>query len=204
MVLQPRVLLLDEPLSNLDARLRRRMRTEIRDLQQKLGFTAVYVTHDQEEALAVSDRIVVMKDGRIAQQGGPRELYETPVSSFIANFMGEANVLDCDILDSGETGVSIRVGGLTHLVRAGRVSHRGPGKIAVRPGSFLLHAPSETPLEGRITQSAFLGDHFEYEIETAAGTLFVVDFGLERELRKQEVVSIGLKGHGVSILTDAN
>ena len=92
LVLEPQVLLLDEPLSNLDARLRRRVRTEIRELQQRLGFTAVYVTHDQEEALAVSDRIIVMQDGVVAQQGSPRELYEAPASSFIADFIGEANV----------------------------------------------------------------------------------------------------------------
>ncbi|WP_243682201.1 ABC transporter ATP-binding protein, partial [Sinorhizobium medicae] len=98
LVLEPQVLLLDEPLSNLDARLRRRVRTEIRELQQRLGFTAVYVTHDQDEALAVSDRIIVMKDGNIAQEGAPRELYETPASAFIADFMGEANVVACDVI----------------------------------------------------------------------------------------------------------
>ncbi len=87
LVLEPQVLLLDEPLSNLDARLRRRVRTEIRELQQRLGFTAVYVTHDQDEALAVSDTIIVMKDGDIAQQGSPRDLYESPASAFIADFM---------------------------------------------------------------------------------------------------------------------
>lgn len=88
LVLEPQVLLLDEPLSNLDARLRRRVRKEIRDLQQRLQFTAVYVTHDQEEALAVSDKIIVMKDGNIAQAGSPRDLYEAPASAFIADFMG--------------------------------------------------------------------------------------------------------------------
>jgi iron(III) transport system ATP-binding protein len=99
LVLEPQVLLLDEPLSNLDARLRRRVRTEIRELQQRLGFTAVYVTHDQDEALAVSDRIIVMKDGQVAQEGAPRDLYEAPASSFIADFMGEANVMSCSVIE---------------------------------------------------------------------------------------------------------
>ena len=99
LVLNPQVLLLDEPLSNLNARLRRRVRTEIRELQQRLGFTAVYVTHDQDEALAVSDTIVVMKEGKIAQSGAPRELYEEPASEFIADFMGEANVIPCEIIE---------------------------------------------------------------------------------------------------------
>src|SRR5579862_9944184 len=93
MVLEPKVLLFDEPLSNLDARLRRRVRDEIRSLQQSLGLTVVYVTHDQSEALAISDRIIVMNQARIAQDGSPRELYETPADRFVVNFMGEASIL---------------------------------------------------------------------------------------------------------------
>ena len=91
LVLEPSVLLFDEPLSNLDARLRRQMREEIRELQQRLGLTVVYVTHDQAEAMAVSDRIIVMNAGRIAQEGAPRELYERPATPFVARFMGESN-----------------------------------------------------------------------------------------------------------------
>ncbi|HSH99886.1 MAG TPA: ABC transporter ATP-binding protein, partial [Reyranella sp.] len=91
LVLKPSVLLFDEPLSNLDARLRRQMREEIRELQQRLGLTVVYVTHDQQEAMAVSDRIIVMNAGRIEQQGAPRDLYEQPATPFLARFMGESN-----------------------------------------------------------------------------------------------------------------
>src|SRR5207248_82209 len=91
LVLKPSVLLFDEPLSNLDARLRRQMREEIRDLQQRLKLTVVYVTHDQQEAMAVSDRIIVMNAGRIEQQGKPRDLYERPATPFLARFMGESN-----------------------------------------------------------------------------------------------------------------
>src|SRR5690606_9995639 len=93
LVLRPDVLLFDEPLSNLDARLRRSMRDEIRSLQRRLGLTVVYVTHDQSEALAVSDQIVVMRNAEIAQVGTPRELYEAPASKFVATFMGEASEL---------------------------------------------------------------------------------------------------------------
>ncbi len=92
LVLEPQVLLFDEPLSNLDAKLRRRMREEIRDLQQTLRLTSLYVTHDQEEALAVSDQIVVMNKGRIAQEGTPAELYERPADAFVADFIGGANL----------------------------------------------------------------------------------------------------------------
>src|SRR5580700_1739753 len=93
LVLEPQVLLFDEPLSNLDAKLRRRVREEIRELQLSLGLTVAYVTHDQEEALAVSDRIIVMSNARIAQIGAPRELYDAPASRFVADFMGDANLL---------------------------------------------------------------------------------------------------------------
>ena len=98
LVLEPQVLLFDEPLSNLDAKLRRRMREDIRDLQQSLGLTSVYVTHDQEEALAVSDKIIVMNKGRIAQEGTPADLYERPADAFVADFIGGANLIPCEIV----------------------------------------------------------------------------------------------------------
>jgi iron(III) transport system ATP-binding protein len=97
LVLEPAVLLFDEPLSNLDAKLRRRVREEIRELQQSLALTVIYVTHDQEEALAVSDHIIVMEAGRIAQQGTPHELYEQPASRFLADFIGDANLIDGEL-----------------------------------------------------------------------------------------------------------
>ena len=101
LVLQPSVLLFDEPLSNLDARLRRSMRDEIRRLQQSLGLTVAYVTHDQSEALAVSDQVIVMEAGRIAQAGSPQDLYERPATPFVAGFMGEALLLDGQALADG-------------------------------------------------------------------------------------------------------
>ena len=108
-VLEPQVLLFDEPLSNLDAKLRRQVREEIRELQIGLGLTVVYVTHDQEEALAVSDKIVVMDKAKIAQIGTPVDLYDRPNSVFVADFIGEANILDCDVLSLGESESSVRI-----------------------------------------------------------------------------------------------
>jgi iron(III) transport system ATP-binding protein len=200
LVLEPQVLLLDEPLSNLDARLRRRVRTEIRDLQQRLGFTAVYVTHDQDEALAVSDRIIVMKDGHVAQEGAPRELYEQPASSFIADFMGEANVVDCDVIDVSDGSATIRVEGLTHRV-PGRSVRPGPAKLAVRPNAITLEPCSGGSFSGRVTHAAYLGDHVEYEVETAAGTLFVVDAAVERSMAPATDVAIGFKERGIAIIS---
>lgn len=201
LVLGPQVLLLDEPLSNLDARLRRRVRTEIRDLQQRLGFTAVYVTHDQDEALAVSDRIIVMKDGHIAQEGAPRDLYEAPVSAFIADFMGEANVVDCDVVGIEGSEAMIRIGALTHRV-PGRDARPGPARLAVRPNAITLQPSAGGPLSGRITHAAYLGDHVEYEVKTQAGTLFIVDPAVERALAPATDVDIGFKKRGIAIISD--
>jgi iron(III) transport system ATP-binding protein len=201
LVLEPQVLLLDEPLSNLDARLRRRVRTEIRELQQRLGFTAVYVTHDQEEALAVSDQIIVMQDGVVAQQGSPRELYEAPASSFIADFIGEANVVPCEVLRSDGGNAIIRVGTLEHAV-PGRNARPGPAKLAVRPNAITLEAGGNGAFAGSIRHAAYLGDHVEYEVETASGTLFVVDPAVDRNLPPATSVSIGFHHRGIAIINN--
>ncbi len=199
LVLEPQVLLLDEPLSNLDARLRRRVRTEIRELQQRLGFTAVYVTHDQDEALAVSDRIIVMKDGEIAQSGAPRDLYESPASSFIADFMGEANVIACEVIGIHGNEAAIRIGGIEHRVPAGR-ARPGAASLAVRPGAVTLGEGGGVGLAGRILHSAYLGDHVEYEVETDVGTLFIVDHAVDRILPATSDATIGFKTRGIAII----
>jgi iron(III) transport system ATP-binding protein len=172
LVLRPRVLLFDEPLSNLDARLRRRVREDIRDLQKRLGLSVVYVTHDQQEALAVSDLVVVMKDGRIAQKGTPQELYDDPADAFIADFMGEANVVQGEVLATAGGRGRIAVGG-TVLETAMRAHPAGPASLAVRPESITLLKAGDG-LPGRVQRAAFLGQTREYEVETPAGMMFVV------------------------------
>jgi iron(III) transport system ATP-binding protein len=201
LVLEPQVLLLDEPLSNLDARLRRRVRTEIRELQQRLGFTAVYVTHDQDEALAVSDRIVILDKGRIAQEGSPREIYEAPASTFVADFMGEANVLPCEVISHDGTLAIVRLGGLEQRVAA-RPVQSGPARLAARPNAVVLSPSGTGPLEGHIKSAAYLGDHIEYEVETAVGTLYVVDTEVDRMLDKGAAVSVHFHDRGLAIITD--
>jgi iron(III) transport system ATP-binding protein len=168
LVLRPQVLLFDEPLSNLDARLRRRVREDIRDLQKRLALSVVYVTHDQQEALAVSDLVCVMRAGKIAQMGTPHELYEDPADAFIADFMGEANVLDGAVTGAGR----VALGGV-ELATVMRAHPAGPAQLAVRPESVTLTSGGEG-LPGRIGRAAFLGQTREYEVETEAGTLFVV------------------------------
>ena len=159
-VQQPEVLLFDEPLSNVDAKLRRKVRAEIRDLQRRFGLTAVYVTHDQEEALAVSDRIVVMQAGRIAQIGTPQDLYDRPATPFVADFIGDANLIDGTV-----RGGHFRAADL-ELVLAG---DDGPATVSIRPERITL----QTGGPSKVLSATYLGSRTEYVIETGAGELLV-------------------------------
>ncbi|ORM55323.1 ABC transporter ATP-binding protein [Pantoea conspicua] len=199
LVLEPQVLLLDEPLSNLDERLRRRVRTDIRDLQQRLGFTAVYVTHDQEEALAVSDKIIVMKEGDIAQQGAPETLYHSPNSVFIADFMGEANILPCDIEQAEAGEALVRVGNQRFRLRdAG--ARIGSGQLAVRPQFITLSVDGQGALQGEVIHSSWLGDHIEYEVTTELGSLFIIDPHMEQRLPLAARVGVNFKPQGLALI----
>jgi len=195
LVLEPQVLLLDEPLSNLDERLRRRVRTDIRDLQQRLGFTAVYVTHDQEEALAVSDKIIVMKEGDIAQQGAPETLYRSPASEFIADFMGEANILPCEVEEVAESEALIRLGNQRYRVPDNGVL-AGTARLSVRPQFITL----STHPAGEITHCTWLGDHIEYEVTTELGALFIVDAQMEQQLPLAARVGVDFKPQGLALI----
>jgi iron(III) transport system ATP-binding protein len=187
-VFSPAVLLFDEPLSNLDAKLRRRVREEIRELQQSLALTVLYVTHDQEEALAVSDHVVVMDGGRIAQQGAPEALYEAPASRFLADFMGDANLVDGELL-KGPDGTLFSAGGVAVPVRADAVP-AGPATLAVRPHRLRVTRASEGALSGICRRAAYLGSRMEYLVATRWGDLLVFDS--ERRERRQRDDAVGL------------
>lgn len=200
LVLEPQVLLLDEPLSNLDARLRRKVRTDIRELQQRLGFTAVYVTHDQEEALAVSDRIVVMKEGKIAQMGTPRELYESPASEFIADFIGEANVVDGQVLSVANHTAQVELGGVT-LSLPSRGLPLGPARLSLRSNALRVKTEGDG-VAGKIATSAYLGDHVEYEIDGPLGRIFVVDDESDTPLPSGTAVTLEVRPRGVALIPE--
>jgi iron(III) transport system ATP-binding protein len=170
LVLRPRVLLFDEPLSNLDARLRRRVRDDIRALQQRLGLTVLYVTHDQNEALAVSDQVIVMRAGRVAQRGTPRDLYEQPADAFVADFIGEANLLPAEVVAVAAGSASVICGGVALQVPA-RGAAPGPALLAVRPQAWRL-APEGIPAVLR--RSAFLGSHVEMFLDGPSGEIFMM------------------------------
>ncbi len=196
LVLEPQVLLFDEPLSNLDAKLRRHVRGEIRDIQQKLGLTVVYVTHDQEEALAVSDRIVVMSNARIAQEGTPRDLYDWPANAFVADFVGEANLFDCEVLSISDGKASAKVGPAALTLPARGLSS-GPAKLAVRPDRLILQRP-DTPntVPGTIRKVTYVGRHLEFAVETAAGNVFVVSRDVDGPFAEGDAIGIGFPDRG--------
>ncbi len=162
LVMKPKVLLFDEPLSNLDAKLRKRVRAEIRDLQQRLGITSIYVTHDQAEALALSDVIMVMNQGRVEQVGSPFDLYRRPATRFVADFIGEANLLS-GRYDRGR----LTLGPLTFtFMQDGMAS--GPVTVVARPEAVLVETAGEG-LPGVIRSAFFMGTTIDYLIETPVG-----------------------------------
>jgi iron(III) transport system ATP-binding protein len=173
LVLEPAVLLFDEPLSNLDAKLRRRVRQEIRELQQSLDLTVIYVTHDQEEALAVSDEVIVMDRGRIAQQGTPSQLYEAPANRFLADFIGDANLVSGELVRVADAAFFCAAN-LRAPVRADGVA-AGPATLAVRPHRLRLTPAGKGLLPAECLRSAYLGSRIEYVLGTPWGELLLFD-----------------------------
>jgi iron(III) transport system ATP-binding protein len=198
LVFEPEVLLLDEPLSNLDARLRTQMGDEFRKLQKRLGITSLYVTHDQEEAMALSDRVVVMEGGKILQVGSPEEIYQRPGSRSVASFFGSPNLLDAEVMgshpaDSGYFRLDVagrdwygRCRAATHLMAGTRVG------VLVRPESIALTEQNAAPDDdsirwnGRVKEMVFRGARRSLAVETASQVLRV-------EAPSQLAVAIGDK-----------
>ena len=193
LVLEPAVLLFDEPLSNLDARLRREMREEIRALQQRLGLTVAYVTHDQGEALAVSDQIIVMDVGRIAQSGTPQELYEAPASAFVAGFMGEALLFSATADAHGQ----VALGPLAITPR--QPVAPGSVQVAVRPEAWQIGPPGQG-LAATVAKRAYLGSGYEYTFDTPLGPVFVVSGDVAGALAPGARAGLTLGGRGVSVV----
>jgi iron(III) transport system ATP-binding protein len=200
LVLEPEVILFDEPLSNLDAKLRRQVREEIRELQQRLGLTAIYVTPDQGEALAVSDRIIVMNNAVIAQEATPRELYEQPLDRFVADFIGDANLVAAEITAVEGEQALVRIGPLERRLPHHRLGP-GPAHVALRPENIELGPPLQPDtIGGEILKATYLGSHLEYTVATALGQLFVIDRQVGRVLPPGSEVSVGLGASGLSLV----
>jgi iron(III) transport system ATP-binding protein len=200
-VLEPRVLLFDEPLSNLDAKLRRRVRDDIRALQRTLALTVVYVTHDQEEALAVSDRIIVMANARIAQDGTPRDLYERPVNRFVADFIGDANIVAAELRRHDGEQAAVTLGGIV-LVLPHNGAADGKVELAIRPEALqvILGTAGTNAIEGKVIAAAYLGTRVEYRLATAIGELFAIDRDVTRPLASGSAVSVRFASTGITVI----
>jgi len=201
-VIRPRVLLFDEPLSNLDAKLRVHMRSELRALQKRLSITAVYVTHDQEEAMAISDRIVVMHQGAIVQQGTAEELYQHPRSAFVAQFIGRTNLLACRFLGATADGVEVEVAGRRHHL-AGRTPNVSAGatvRLVLRPEHIGLGPLGEDAVPGTVVSRTFLGEKAEYRIRVGADELQVTVYGNQERFGDGQPVGLRLPTADVAIL----
>jgi len=179
LVNQPAALLLDEPLGALDVKLRKQMQLELKKIQTELGTTFVYVTHDQDEALSMSDRIAVMNHGRVEQIAGPREIYEHPATAFVADFIGSLNALDFTVDELVGGYAVMRVGEADRVVLpvGGETNTGDSFRVAVRPERVQIGRPGDsgadggTRLEGTVVQVVYLGMYTQFHIDTAAGRL---------------------------------
>lgn len=177
MVVQPKVLLFDEPLSNLDAKLRAQMRVEIRKIQQRLGITSVFVTHDQDEAMSLSDRIVVMRNAVVEQSGTPDEIYRKPNSVFVADFIGRSNFFTVDKVESTSSGTAkVLVNGESMEVASHpKATNSANPVLLVRPESIQVKSANSSKSIGTVTNIVFYGNHVEYSISTSYGEITAIE-----------------------------
>ena len=201
LVIKPALLLMDEPLSNLDAKLRVEMRHTIREAQREAGITTVYVTHDQEEAMAVSDRIAVMDKGVIRQVGTPRELYHRPADLFVATFVGRTNVLG-GVLRTDGSGRTVDVGGARiPLDTVSGSAADGPVQLSIRPEGFVFTEPGAGQLQGVVERSLFLGEktHYQVRLRSQETVEVVQDSQLVEDTPDGSEVTLAVKGHMVNV-----
>jgi ABC-type Fe3+/spermidine/putrescine transport system ATPase subunit len=163
------VLLLDEPLSNLDPALRERTRREIRELIRRVGITTVFVTHEQEEAFDMGDRVAVLRAGRLEQVGTPEDLYAVPANEFVANFVGRSSSIPVTVLGAADRGLRISVDGVAWDLTDSVSPIRGPALMVVRPEALRLLAPAPGTIDGTVTQRRFTGSSSLYTVVTDGG-----------------------------------
>lgn len=201
LVIEPSVLLFDEPLSNLDAKLRVTMRTEIRKIQQKVGITAIYVTHDQSEAMSISDKIIIMSKGKVEQIGTPREIYYHPKSRFVADFIGEANFLKAKVKSvQGEKAVIDVIGEEIEVNNFGEKADGDEASLVLRPEAVVLS--EKGLLEGTVTLSTFMGSYQYYQVMVGDMEIQITDYNpVNRRIYEVgEKAYLDFDPHGVYIL----
>lgn len=206
LVIEPDVLLMDEPLSNLDAKLRVDMRSAIRRTQHQVGITTVYVTHDQEEAMAISDRIAVMKAGVLQQVGTPKSIYQRPANLFVSSFIGRSNVVPAELKMDGDASFLVFSNGKKAEIRNvdGAFRENRKVKLSVRPEEFLLCSKEEELLHARITESIFLGlnTHYTVELETGDRAEIIQESTISNILTVGEEISLKINTEKVNVFTE--
>lgn len=200
LVVEPSILMLDEPLSNLDAKLREKMRSELKQLQRRTGITFVYVTHDQAEALALSDKIAVMHGGRLQQFGSPEEVYDRPANKIVADFMGLINFLRCIVLEVSAKRTTLGFGD-SKLTVQGTLPGAVVGKntdLSIRPENIELSDTSDTGLKGVIREATFLGNMYEYIVALPDGQTVRVQTHPWQRLAADSAVSVTIDANRCS------
>ena len=201
-VLKPKVLLFDEPLSNLDAKLRRQVREDIREIQQKLGVTTIYVTHDQEEALAISDKVIVMNNAVIAQEGSPKDLYNNPKNKFVANFIGDANVLKVEIENKEGNSYNLKLAEMKINIETNK-NLEGKVSVALRPEKInIQNNKIENSIKAKVTNSSFVGNSYQYIVNSNIGKIYVVSNDTINIFNINDEVFLSFDEREVKILND--
>ena len=201
-VLEPKVLLFDEPLSNLDAKLRRQVREDIRNIQQRLGVTTIYVTHDQEESLAISDNVIVMNKSIIAQEGKPIDLYDNPNTKFVANFIGDANIIKAEATSKNDTLHTLKIGEVIVEVNSTKRINKTTS-IALRPEKININKnKKENSLVGKIISASFVGNSYQYIISTNVGKIYVISHDTINNFELNSEVFLSFEKNDIKILDD--
>ena len=201
-VLEPKVLLFDEPLSNLDAKLRRQVREDIRELQQKLEVTTIYVTHDQEEALAISDKVIVMNNAIIAQEGTPKDLYNNPKTSFVANFIGDSNIVQAKIENNKGNLYSLIFGDI-RITISSPYNLKDSASIAIRPEKITIEKNNmHNTIQSKIISASYVGNYYQYIVSSSIGELFVVSNETINNYKVNEEVFLKFEESGITVLKD--
>ena len=208
LAIEPEVLLMDEPLSNLDAKLRVEMRTVIKEIQNRLGITTVYVTHDQEEAMAVSDRIAVMNQGVIQQIGSPKALYQRPANSFVATFIGRTNMMKAKVwVEGNRKGIIFDEGYKLEMKNLVNVSDGQEVKVSVRPEELIIEGVGEDKnanyLSGKVQYSTFLGlnTHYIVELEDGYRAEIIQESLIDDIIENGTVIRLGMKAEKINVFT---
>jgi len=202
LVIKPDVLLMDEPLSNLDAKLRLEMRQVIRDIQKEVGITTVYVTHDQEEAMAISDRIAVMRDGVIQQLGSPKEIYQKPSNIFVATFIGRTNIIAAKIVNEVEAKLVFSNGYTLKMDSIAGLNSQDV-LVSIRPEEFYIDREATEGIKANVMDSIFLGlnTHYFVKLETGEKVEIIKESDINEDVKPQSEILLTIKKEKINIFT---